>query len=499
LRIPLQSLVFPHPGLPPGTEPLYGRFREASFHGKSAVLQRGGTLDLLSHFNLFNEGRWRRYTRIGDLFFCLRLKGTVRVRIREGSRIRFDGAISSVLEEEHEIPLGRGKWILSVFLEAMEETVITGGGFLGESEGEQPRADRVSVVICTYNRPEYLVPNLRLLEREMPPLWDAVIVDNGRSLGAGITGGFDSRFRFFPNPNTGGSGGFTRGILETLRAGGRSAALLMDDDVVIEPEALERTASFFSLLKEEYRQHFLAGAMLRLDTPCVQHEAGAVWNGIRVRHLRHNLDLSCRRDMLRGEREIKRRHQYAAWWYCLIPLEARMEEDLPWPFFLNGDDIEYSLRRARGILTLNGISVWHEPFDKKFNPIKQYYFTCRNGLAVNACNGFSLFRSLSLVHLRVGFLLLKGNRTGVSLVLKGLEDFLAGPEYLFTVDSVQLLHDLEAFSLSRQKKLFCRFLHTSVLLCIRYRQMQQQYQQSRPSRTEWEGLVRREQKGEVSC
>lgn len=44
-------------------------------------------------------------------------------------------------------------------------------------------------------------------------------------------------------------------------------ALLMDDDIVIEPEALVKTYQILTLLKDEYEDAFIGGAMLRLDKP----------------------------------------------------------------------------------------------------------------------------------------------------------------------------------------------------------------------------------------
>lgn len=53
----------------------------------------------------------------------------------------------------------------------------------------------------------------------------------------------------------------------------------MDDDVIIEPDALIRTYALLSLLKEEYKDSAIAGAMFRLDLRYVQHEADVIWDG----------------------------------------------------------------------------------------------------------------------------------------------------------------------------------------------------------------------------
>lgn len=54
--------------------------------------------------------------------------------------------------------------------------------------------------------------------------------------------------------------------------------LLMDDDIVIEPEALVKTYTLLTLLKDTYIDTFIGGAMLRLDRQYIQVESGAVWD-----------------------------------------------------------------------------------------------------------------------------------------------------------------------------------------------------------------------------
>ena len=79
----------------------------------------------------------------------------------------------------------------------------------------------------------------------------------------------------------GGAGGFTRDLIEILEHNDIfqiTHILLMDDDIVIEPESLVRTFMLLCLLREEYLDAFIGGAMLRLDRQYIQVEAGAVWD-----------------------------------------------------------------------------------------------------------------------------------------------------------------------------------------------------------------------------
>lgn len=493
----LQSLVFPHSFSPAGSEPLYFRGAGFSVGPGGAALRAGGRLDLSAYFNLFHEERWRKYTVIGEIVLRLKFRGDLNVRVLRDRIVFLDRTLSAPTERQEELVLGAGTGVLSVQVQALKESHLYGGGFWAETS-KRPEA-QVSIIICTFHRERYLLPNLETLKEHLPEGWDVIVVDNGRSLPEGLAERFGPRFRFLPNPNAGGSGGFTRGILQALSDGDKSAALLMDDDVVLEPAALERTASFWSLLKQEYRGHFLAGAMLRLDTPCVQHEATAFWNGIRVHPCGHNLNLARYGDLRKSLRESKGKNQYAAWWYCLIPLSPDLESDLPRPFFVNGDDIEYSLRRARGVLNLNGVAVWHEPFDKKVNPVKQYYLTCRNGLVINACHGYSLFRSLLLVYLRLVRLIVRGDRTGMKLVRMGLEDFLTGPMHFEEIDTGRILASRSESDLGLRNKASRNSSLANKSTLARYASIRLEYEKALPDREFWERYLSKMEREAVNA
>ena len=79
-----------------------------------------------------------------------------------------------------------------------------------------------------------------------------MVVDNGSTLKECET----NNLRIIHNPNYGGSGGFTRGLIENLKSKTNDYVLLMDDDIDLEPSALEHTYGLLCGLKEEYRESF---------------------------------------------------------------------------------------------------------------------------------------------------------------------------------------------------------------------------------------------------
>lgn len=53
----------------------------------------------------------------------------------------------------------------------------------------------------------------------------------------------------------------------------------MDDDILINTSAIEKTISFLSFLKSDSEDLFIGGATLNLAQKSKQLESAAVWNG----------------------------------------------------------------------------------------------------------------------------------------------------------------------------------------------------------------------------
>lgn len=115
------------------------------------------------------------------------------------------------------------------------------------------------------------------------------VSDNGKTLPPSEV----PQIQIEKNKNLGGAGGFTRGIMESLKNTEFPAThiVLMDDDAIIRPHILERTWCFLSLLKEKFSQHTIAGALLNQKFPYIQFESGAQWNQGKVKILKNQLDL----------------------------------------------------------------------------------------------------------------------------------------------------------------------------------------------------------------
>ena len=203
----------------------------------------------------------------------------------------------------------------------------------------------------------------------------------------------------------------------------------MDDDIVIEPEALIKTYILLSLIKDEYRDAFIGGAMLRTDQQYRQVEAGASWNGGNLNSLKSGLDLRFCNGCLYNEMEEYT--EFNAWWYCCFPMDIVREDNLPLPIFIRGDDLEYGLRNMKALILMNGICVWHEPFENKYSSYLEYYII-RNQLIDNSFHclwyGKKQLKKTMFKHCvqEVMFYRYKN----IDLYLQGIKDFLKGPQWL---------------------------------------------------------------------
>ncbi|MHC5076970.1 MAG: glycosyltransferase family 2 protein, partial [Planctomycetota bacterium] len=251
-----------------------------------------------------------------------------------------------------------------------------------------PNNVKTAIIICTFQREDYVYKNIAAMKSyfnenpELAEVYDIFVIDNGKTVSKDIE---SNNIYLFPNKNTGGTGGFTRGILEAIQSPKNyTHVILMDDDVEIIPESLHRTYTLTSLINDEHSRSFISGSMLRGDIKDSQWEARARLKGL-FPEIYGKLNLSKFSRLPENEAAATRhtRYDYAAWWYCCIPLKSIGPNKLPFPFFLRGDDIDYSLKFAHKVIHLNGICIWHEPFDSRLSNVMDLYTTVRNFLTIN--------------------------------------------------------------------------------------------------------------------
>lgn len=437
-----------------GTSELYVRVLKGNIDRNTGAMHSGTVISLDTYFNMFSCGKYLKWTNVTSATAEIKAVGRFKYQLLS----RCKGEADRLLwETENEgstyIPLNfeneKNDCSYYIKLCALEDScVFLGGRYTTDFK---PAYMKTATIICTYKREEYLLKNISalraaLLDNPDSPVKDALeifVVDNGQSL-SGLLEEHPS-VKLFPNKNCGGSGGFTRGLIEALKRKDEfTHVLLMDDDIIIDPNVIEKTIQFQSVVKAEFSDLHIAGGMLYLDNPLVQHEATARWNG-NIHPNNTGLNLACSTDLI--ENEIEKKADYGAWWYLCFPLSIVNENNLPLPLFIKGDDIEYGLRNMKHVLIMNGIGVWHEGFIGKERPYLDYYII-RNYMIIGSIHKK---KSKTVVLLLVLFrrmmrAVIFDAPEIAEFVTKGVKDYLDGPDFIIKTDSEKLNTELRSKS-----------------------------------------------------
>lgn len=362
--------------------PLYIKMQDEALSDLPDI-HKSDKLDFMTYFNSFHTIKWKEYTTIKTITLKLSLDGDFRVSFYE-----IKDSKKTLLKEEHvsgtdycqtfDVSELSGA-IMGFELEAEgDDCKYFGGAWYGDFDEWEDK--KIGVSITTFKREPYVKRTMVTLKNfsESNPWLYALVVDNGSTLNEEK----EEHLRVIHNRNYGGSGGFTRGIMEYLDEDQVDYVLLMDDDINLEPSAIERTHSLLSGLKDKYKESFLAGAMLSMEEPCMQHENTACWNQIISKGFFVGLNLADEKNLSINGLRPRNTNDYAGWWYCCIPITRIKEIGLPLPFFIKCDDMEYGIRNNRPVICLNGIGVWHEIFVKKLNYTMRF-FSNRNTFILN--------------------------------------------------------------------------------------------------------------------
>lgn len=455
----LQSIVFPQNRCDETADLYYKSTKPIKPLNKySAELQPDCSLSLFSYFNSFSMYRWNTYTSIHTLDMNVILTGSGTVKLMhqtitythclQEQHFSFDIEDQVLIHIEN---LPKDGFCYATITSEKNSPVILKRAFFS-SETEEKHNIHIAIATCTFRREAYITANMEriyeeVLENTASQLREHLniyIVDNGQTLSADQF--IHKKIALIPNANTGGSGGFTRGLIEILHQKEQDSythALLMDDDIELDTESLERTYSFLCCLKESYIDSVIGGAMLRNDNPCILEESGANWKG-KLDSLGRGLNLS-QTDAL-FQYDTLPNAEYQAWWYCCIPLSLIDPDNLPLPFFIHDDDIEYGLRNYKQVIQLNGICVWHNTFENK-RPSTLEYYDVRNHLILNSIHDghISLLGQLLGQFKRSTAMILRMRYNDVLLNIRGIDDFLKGPKWWAAQDITKLHQKITEF------------------------------------------------------
>ena len=455
----LQNLILPSPETCT-EEKMYFRRNGAvdyTWADSNIKIHPDGSVYFDTYFNGFPAGKWGKYTKVNNIYITLKFSGKIRITLvrkeRVGKEVLSHYISEKIVESEgEEVALkfddANYVGIFSFDVLAIEETILYGGYYWSDIDEEDIADVKIALDICTFKRERFVKKNMELVEdkiygtdayKEFRSSFDIFIIDNAGTLKGKC---LDKDYiHIIRNKNVGGAGGFTRGMMEIKdrqNKNGYTHALLMDDDIVMEPESLFRTWSMLRIIKDDFKGAFIGGAMLRLDRPYIQVESGAYWNRGNLISRKGGLDFREIEPCLYNE--IEEKIDYCAWWYCTIPLTVVRKDNLPLPIFIRGDDVEYGLRNADKVIMMNGICVWHEPFENKYSST-MFYYILRNRLIDNAIHDCALDKKefIQIMKQQVIEELYLYRYKNAKLLLQGVMDFYKGIDWFKEQDG-QSLH-----------------------------------------------------------
>lgn len=446
--VTLQKLTLPDPFICGESDLYLHRNTRVALDLEAGELHflEGGAAHFDGYMTLFNLGVWTRACRLGGLMLRLEGEGLVAVQVlRErglGDAEMIVETLVTLTAEGTRIDLTRGlggspetglpelDGILKLRLVAQEKVVLTAGAYIA-TDTTPARDVSLGVAITTFRREaEVAATATRMaafLDREGEALGARVhlhVIDNGGT--ASIPA--HPHVSRIENPNLGGAGGFARG-LTLAQDGGFSHCLFMDDDASFQMENLTRTIAFLRLARSD--RAAVSGAMVSEACKWRMWENGSVFHQVcRPQFvgtdLRHPYEVA---EMELAAARPKPPGFYAGWWFFAFPVSQ--VRAFPFPFFVRGDDISFSLAHEFDTVTLSGVVSFQEDFSAKESPLT-LYLDLRNHLHQHLVHPGLEIGAMGTIKVAMRFILrsiVRMHYDSAEAQLEAWEDVMRGPGF----------------------------------------------------------------------
>ncbi len=447
-------------------------------YSKGALkIPKGDALSLESYFNAFSIGKWRKYTSIDDLTLHLDIKGKVKITAynavgntyhegeptddtkdmyyyKKSSRRRVKIEVEEVKGGiDVTFPNIDYEGIFYIKIEAKEDAYLSGGEYVTSTAGQNEV--NFALCICTFKREEFVTRNVNQVvngainnkESVLNGHVEVFVSDNGQTL-PNDTWKSD-KVHLYPNRNVGGAGGFTRGMIESVlkrKDHNVSHVILMDDDIILDVNVLERNYLFLKYLKPQYAKAMIGGELFELDRRYLQFEAGAAYRGVVIQSFNQLWDM--RRTDAVSANEVENPMNFNGWWYTCIPVSYVREDNLPLPVFIHRDDVEYGMRNEdNGTILLNGLSVWHPQGPGKASAAMNYY-DVRNDLICMCDKADAPSAREVMNHITRGVIgnMMRYRYQVIDCIFYALDDYYKGPQYFMKLDPIENHKELARFN-----------------------------------------------------
>lgn len=408
-------------------------------------IKKNTFIETFTYYGALSIEKWKKYTYVQNIYLVLEVEGNFEITLfghyieNKVIKKEYLGKILYEIPEKKTIiipyPIDFRSQLIAFSIETKSKVKVYSAYYASDLEVDINNKVYISLVTTTFKKENYINKNIRILTKELFEkeefqdkfVWH--IIDNGRTLEPRQY----SNISIIHNKNVGGAGGFAKGMIDSLRQNIKPThILLMDDDVNVSSESFKRLYRLLNILRPEYADYFISGAMLNMDAPNIQHEntGRLVEEGYCVpMHSGRDLRLW---DQIIWNEEIDEsiKNRYAAWWFCCIPTTVASLDNLPLPVFVRGDDMEYSIRNHAKFITMNGISIWHQGFAGKFNAPMDFYQSKRNELIVFTTRPelekVDSFRAIEELFWHQMY---KFDYIGAEYLIDTVDDYMKGPEW----------------------------------------------------------------------
>jgi len=438
--VTLQHAIYPEAGLCTEANMYFHAVGPVSYSDSTGIVSIDQRTTVLfdTYFNALNIGKWHATCKLEGLYLGLLGRGRVQIKVMHAIP---DRSWELLYDAAHTLSTGAEKMVdLSHYAKTavtgmvyFELTAISPGVQLTAARfaapGEVNKAVKLCLSITTFKREAEVENTARRMAAyfktsDFAEQMHLNIVDNGNS--AKI---IDSpKITRIPNANLGGAGGFTRGLIEADKSG-FTHVLFMDDDASIPMEALHRTYAFLTLSKDP--KAAVSGAMISNSDKWRMWENGAIFD----RNCRPQFTGTDLRDWFQvmnmefKSASYRSPKMYGGWWFFAFPVSQ--VKHYPFPFFVRGDDINFSLANDFHITTLNGVVSFAEDFSDKESPMT-LYLDLRNHFVQHLTLEKMAIGPLNIARIGIGFFArnaVKFQYETIDALLMAWNDVLKGPQF----------------------------------------------------------------------
>ena len=360
----LQQFIFPNENFSCPQNLFIRSEKRFPLNKNHLALKKGETFSTDTYYNAFSIGKWRQYTIIKNFNLHINLQGHCSFAIYLQQNQTTKLISTQRVNQQAVIPIStpatlNENCLIFMVCDAIEYSEIKSIDYMTETTA---REIQLAIIITHFNRQTQLAKTVERLHQELLATTDhieLIVVDNSRNATLPI----DNKIHHIKNPNYGGSGGFARGLIAAEHINS-SHCLLMDDDASCEIESIKRTIQLLRF--NRYANPAIVGALHQTLAPDTLIEKGATFRILCKPYLdKHKVNSLQQVQQAETPGPIN----YGGWWFfaCKLPIQH-----YPFPFFVRGDDVLFSIMNQFNLQTMNGINAFGDDFEAKNGPIAQY-------------------------------------------------------------------------------------------------------------------------------